>query len=478
MPSDLDLREYEGTFPLSFKQVLSMPPDYQYYAQPSSPSGTQIAIIGGGYAGLSAGVILAEAGYAVTVFEASRSFGGRARRVEVDGRVIDNGQHILSGSYRALLELMNKVGVTTDEAFLRLPLHLRVAPGFSFDKSRAAPPWDLLIGLFKANGLGFLETIGIVRFMGAMKRRGFKLAADLKVVELLDRHKQSVRARKYLWDPFCVAALNTPAELASAQVFLNVIRDGIMGLTPAGSQQASDMLFPRVDLSRMFPDAAAKFITDRGGLVRTATAVRRVYWAGEGWFLDAIATPYAAVIIATAPQHAVALLDEVEDVEVSRARLAGMTYMPISTIYLQYPAAFKLDMPMIGMTDGPGQWAFDRGQLDGPDGLIAVVISAATAVEKMPSHQLAGIIVDQLHRELGAPAQTNWYQVISERRATIACRPNLFRPANRTEAAGLYLAGDYTDADYPCTLETAVRSGVAAAKHIILPANASAPLPH
>ncbi len=455
------------------KPIPSMPPDYHYYAQPSSPSGTQIAIIGGGYAGLSAGVMLAEAGFAVTVFEASRALGGRARRVEVDGRIIDNGQHILSGSYAALLELMAKVGVAPDEALLRLPLHVRVMPGFSFEKSSGGPPWDLLFGLFKANGLGFLETVAIIRFMAAMKRCDFKLAADRKVADLLDQYQQSARARRYLWDPLCVAALNTPVEAASAQVFLNVIRDGIMG-----ARQASDMLFPRVDLSRMFPDAAAKFITDRGGLVRTATAVRRVYWAGEGWFLDAIPKPYAAVIIATAPQHAVALLDEVEDVEATRARLAGMTYLPISTIYLQYPADFKLALPMIGMTDGPGQWAFDRGQLGGAAGLIAVVISAATSVEKMQNHELVGVILDQMRRELGAPATAKWQQVITERRATIACRPNLFRPTNQTEAAGLLLAGDYTDVDYPCTLETAVRSGIAAAKQIIIPASASTPQPH
>jgi hydroxysqualene dehydroxylase len=450
-----------------------MPPDYQYYAQPSSPSGTQVAIIGAGYAGLAAGVTLAEAGFAVTVFEASRALGGRARRVEIDGRIIDNGQHILSGSYAALLDLMTKVGVHTEEALLRLPLHVRVEPGFSFEKSSARAPWGLLIGLFKANGLGFLETIAIIRFMAAMKRQGFRLEQDLKASALLDQHKQSVRARKFLWEPLCVAALNTPVDLASAQVFLNVIRDGVMG-----TREASDMLFPRVDLSAMFPDAAAKFIADRGGLVRTANAVRRVYWAGEGWFLDAIPTAYAAVIVATAPQHAVALLDEVEDIEATRGRLAGMTYMPISTVYLQYPPGFKLDRPMIGLTAGPGHWAFDRGQLGGTAGLIAVVISAATTVEKMQHDDLVRAIEDQLHRELGAPVKSDWQQVITERRATIACRPNLFRPNNLTEASGLLLAGDYTDAEYPGTLETAVRSGIAAAQHIIQPASASTPLPH
>ncbi len=449
-----------------------MPPAYQYYAQPSSPSGHQIAIIGGGYAGLSAGVTLAEAGFAVTVFEATRSLGGRARRVNIDGRTIDNGQHILSGAYADLLEIMKKVGVKTEEVLVRLPLHLRVAPDFEFQKAAAAPPWDLLIGLFKAKGIDFIDALRIVRFIAIMKRRAFRLDQDLKLAELLDQYRQSAPVVKVLWGPLCVAALNTPVELASAQVFLNVVRDGVMG--PA---TASDMLFPRVDLSRLFPDAAAKFITDRGGLVRTATAVRRLYWAGEGWFLDGIPTPFSSVIIASAPHHAVSLLNEIDDIEATRARLGGLTYMPITTVYLQYASGFSLDLPMIGLTTGHGQWAFDRGQLGGPKGLIAVVISASTGVEPMQTQELASAIADQMQRELGAPGTCEWRQVITERRATVACRPNMFRPSNLTEAMGLLLAGDYTESEYPCTLETAVRSGIAAARHIILPASAPVPPP-
>ena len=449
-----------------------MRPAYHYYAQPSSPSGHQIAIVGGGYAGLSAGVTLAEAGYAVTVFEATRWLGGRARRVIVDGHTVDNGQHILSGAYTDLLGIMKKVGVKIEDALVRLPLHLRVNPDFSFAKATAAPPWDLLFGLFKAKGISFVDALRIARFIAQMKRKAFRLDHDIKLAELLGQFGQSERVIKYLWEPLCVAALNTPIELASAQVFLNVIHAGVMG--PATS---SDMLFPRIDLSRLFPDPAAKFIADRGGLVRTATAVRRIYWAGEGWFLDGIPTPFSAVIIATAPQHAVALLNEIDDIEATRARLAGMTYMPITTVYLQYEPGFSLDLPMIGLTGGHGQWAFDRGLLGGPKGLMAIVISASTSIESMPSRELVNAIAEQMHRELGAPLKTEWRQAITERRATVACRPNMFRPGILTEATGLLLAGDYTESDYPCTLESAVRSGIGAAHHIILPASARVPQP-
>jgi monoamine oxidase len=53
----------------------------------------------------------------------------------------------------------------------------------------------------------------------------------------------------------------------------------------------------------------------------------------------------------------------------------------------------------------------------------------------------------------------------TERRATFRCVPLLNRPAARI-APGLWAAGDYVAGPYPATLEGAVRSGLAAAKHL------------
>jgi predicted NAD/FAD-binding protein len=76
-----------------------------------------IAVIGAGYAGLAAAVVLADRGLQVDVFEASRTLGGRARTVEIDGRRLDNGQHILLGAYSHTLALMDRVGVPADSLY-------------------------------------------------------------------------------------------------------------------------------------------------------------------------------------------------------------------------------------------------------------------------------------------------------------------------------------------------------------------------
>src|SRR4051812_19425802 len=92
---------------------------------PDKKSSDHIAVIGGGWAGCAAAVALAQAGKRVSLFEAARTLGGRARRVDIDGRMLDNGQHILLGAYRSTLSLMKTVGIAAERAMLRLPLQMR-----------------------------------------------------------------------------------------------------------------------------------------------------------------------------------------------------------------------------------------------------------------------------------------------------------------------------------------------------------------
>ena len=208
---------------------------------------------------MAAAVTLADRGVTVTVFESGPVPGGRARRVKTDGRELDNGQHILVGAYGELLRLMHLVGVPQN-ALLRAPLDLRYADGFRF---RGA--FDLLL----PGRIPLRERVDAVRFMLSLRRNAFKLPEDLSVATLLQRYRQDGVIGHYLWRPLCVSALNTPPERASAQVFLTVLRDSLAG--PAG---ASDLLLPRVDLSRLFPEPAGDFVSRNGGEVRLNSPVR------------------------------------------------------------------------------------------------------------------------------------------------------------------------------------------------------------
>ena len=407
----------------------------------------RVAVVGAGYAGMAAAVTLCET-HSVTVFEAGNVPGGRARRIHSQGHELDNGQHVLIGAYSELFRLMREVGVPSD-ALLRLPLEIRYAKGFAFRSAWLPQPFGLLAGLLGAKGISLGERIGAVRFVRDLKRHGFALSRDLTVKALLEQHRQDGRIGHYLWGPLCVSALNTPLEQASARVFLAVLRD-----TLAGAPEASDLLLPRVDLSQLFPEPAAAFIQRHGGEVRLRNTVTDLEHVKD----------FDATIVAVGPHQLKTLLPELA---------LEYSYQPIYTCYLQYDERVKLPFPMLGMAEGLVQWVFDRGALLGEKGRFACVISAQGDHQQMTLDELC----ERCHRELSQAipglGQPLWSRAIAEKRATIACTPDVVRPAIRTSRHNVFLAGDYTDAEYPPTLEAAVRSGLHAAQCVLAAFHAS-----
>ena len=418
----------------------------------------RVAIVGAGYAGMAAAVALVDAGHEVTVFETSKVLGGRARKVELDGHTVDNGQHILIGAYRDTLALMKKIGVKEEQAFLRLPLTLSY-PGFSICAPRLPAPLHLAFALLTAEGLSWSEKFSAIQFMQWLKKRNFKLDKDCTVNALLDAQAQPAVLYRYLWEPLCIGALNTPAATASAQVFANVLRDSL-----AADRAASDLLIPRVDLSALLAEPAARYVEAHGGQVRLSTAVGNIQRSERGYRLDIDPdVEYSHVIVAVAPYHLPRLLPDQPELAALRAQVETLAWEPIVTCYLRYPSGTRLPQPMLGITDGNAHWFFDRGQLDGTDGLIAAVTSARGRHQELGKEALATAIdaeLRSLHPQLPAPLTS---QVITEKRATFACTPNLQRPATLTAMHGLLLAGDYVASDYPATIEGAVRSGLKAA---------------
>ncbi|NEX62842.1 hydroxysqualene dehydroxylase HpnE [Noviherbaspirillum galbum] len=439
----------------------------------SSSSRREVAVVGGGWAGCAAAVTLAAAGRDVTLFEAARTLGGRARGVEVDGRTLDNGQHILLGAYTETLALMRQVGVDPDHALLRLPLQMRYpqdSGGMDFLTPRLPAPFHMLAGLLRASGLAREDKLSLARFSTTARWMGWTLNNDCTVSELLDRFDQTDRLIRLMWRPLCLAALNTPPERASAKVFLHVLRDSI-----GARRQASDMLLPRLDLSALFPHQAWACIERLGGSVQCGTAVKSLRREGRQWrlaFQDGNAVPrqFDEVVLALPAPQADGLLAGVD----GAPRLPAFEYEPITTCYLHVQGA-ALPLPFLALVDDPaighfGQFVFDRGQLDDQhDGVLAVVVSASSEAIALGRDALAQAIAGQLAAVFRQPAlaKPGWFQVISEKRATFSCTPGLERPACDTGLPGLVLAGDYTASDYPATLETAVRSGREAAGLIL-----------
>ena len=444
-----------------------------------------VAVVGGGWAGCAAAVTLAQAGRRVTLFEQATTLGGRARRVAFDTATVDNGQHLLAGAYGQALALIATVhGADRTGALLhRLPLTL--APfgttprdAVAFQAWRVPAPLNLVAGIVAARGLGWRERLALVGGLRRLARAGFRCPVLQTVAQCFADTPRG--AMNGVWSPLCLAALNTPPERASAQVFANVLRE-----TFAARAGASDFLIPATDLSTLFPDAAVRYIAANGGEARTGTTVRRVTAGAAGVVVqtDRGDERFAGAIVAVAPHQLAAAVGPASEApgghhdgapwRAALAQVSAFAYESITTAYLAYPATVRLPAPIARLDDAPGQWVFDRSRAldacapDGARSLLAVVISASGPHDGLDHGTLAAQLDAQLRRLAPALPALSWARIIAERRATYACTPALARPAAGRIAPGLYVAGDYTVAELPPTLEAATRSGVAAARAVV-----------
>jgi squalene-associated FAD-dependent desaturase len=399
-----------------------------------------IAVIGGGWAGIAAAVELTAAGVDTTLFEAGRVLGGRARSVSLDGRLLDNDQHILLGAYRETLALMRRVGADPDQLFDRRPLQVIDNAGFRLALPKLPAPLNVAWGLLASPTVDWLEKAKTAWWMEGLKRRKFQLTRETSVSQWLDEAGQTGVLRRHLWEPLCLAALNTPAERASAQLFANVLRDSL----GSPRREDTDLLLPRVPLGELLPEPASRWLLTQGAELRMGTRAHNIQPDTDGITIDG--ETFAAAILASAPQHAPALWP---------ASAAVYDFEPIATVYLQFGRQTRMPFPLTNLLGKLGQWVVDRG-----NGLFACVLSGHGDWENLDDDALAMA----LESELAMPGKANWRKVIREKRATFAAHPDLPRPDCRTANSRLFLAGDHTWADYPATLEGAVRSGRRAAQ--------------
>ena len=421
----------------------------------------KIAVIGGGWAGLAAAVRGTEAGHAVTLFEMAAQLGGRARTVAMKDGLVDNGQHILIGAYSRTLALMATVGCDANAVLDRRPLELRYPDGRGL-RMPTGPAW-LGFGWAVATCHGW-QTKDRAALIAAAARWAwgrFRCPPTMTVDALCQGLTPAVR--ELLIDPLCVAALNTPADQASGQVFLRVLADALFG-----GNGSADLLLPRRPLGELLPAPAQRWLARQGAQVRLGARVHALAKFAAGWKVDD--EPFDCVVLACSAAEAARLSADISPDWSARA--AAFSYEPILTAYLQAPGA-RLIAPMVALAEGPqapAQFAFDHGQLGGPPGLLALVVSGAAGWVTRGQDAAAVALQQQAAQLLraspqGGLAEPELLQLIAEKRATFRCVPGLDRPPSWI-CPGLVAAGDFVEGPYPATLEGAVRSGLAAVKAI------------
>lgn len=436
-----------------------------------------IAVVGGGWAGLSAAVAATRAGHRVTVYEAARHWGGRARSVchpTVPVHTLDNGQHILIGAYTQTLALMRQVGVDPTAVLHRVPLQMRYPDGGGWAIPAWAQGWpaplDTLAGTLANRSWRWRDRLRFLQTATRWQRMGFTCPPQTTVAELCANLPEVVT--RTLLDPLCVSALNTPMAEASGQLFLRVLQDALFA--PARPPyKASDLLVPKVPLGQLLPEPASQWLVQQGAQLHLGTAVQALSWAPQGprWTVQTAhgAQGFDHVVLACPlwaasrlVQGVVATGHATPSLQRWLQQAAEPRHEDLATVYTQHTrtVAWPVSAPLMALhsdTHHPAQFVFNRGRLGGPAGWLAWVVSAPRLDRATLERQ---VLEQAAHTFPGSPV--TGALTICEKRATFAATPGLQRPGPAL-APGLWAVGDAIDGPYPATLEGAVRSGQAVA---------------
>ena len=404
-------------------------------------SSMKVAVVGGGLAGLSAGLTLADAGCDVTLHEARPTLGGAVQTLpdrEGDpGPPPDNGQHIALGCFTEYLRFLDRIG--EGGSYRRLSLSLPVIG----EDGRVATIGRSPATVLRYGHLGLRDRL---RVANAVRRLPATGSNDQTFGALLRELGCGDASIDRFWDVFIRPALNLRSDEVSARWGVFTVRTALLA-----GRTASDVILPTRPLGWMHGDAGGLALEAAGATVLTGSRVASI---------DALDAE--AIVVATPSAEAARLLDEPDP---------ELEHSPIVSVHLLFDRPL-LRHPLAALLGSDAHWVFDRGALTGhgPGAgrqYLTVVSSGAPELMEIRGRELveriAGQIVDRLGR-----AELLWSRVSREPEATIALRPGVGRPFARTERDTVVRAGAATDVGWPATMEGAVRSGQLAAEYLVV----------
>ncbi|WP_407111576.1 hydroxysqualene dehydroxylase HpnE [Streptomyces sp. DSM 116494] len=437
------------------------------------PAGRHAVVVGGGLAGVTAALALADAGVGVTLLEGRPRLGGLAFSFRRGDLTVDNGQHVYlrcCTAYRWFLDRIGGAALAPLQDRLDVPVvDLERPEGRRLGRLRRdALPVPLHLGRSLATypHLPLADRAAVGRAALALKGLDLTDPAldDQDFGSWLAAHGQSARAVEALWDLVGVATLNAVAGETSLALAAMVFRTGLLS-----DPSAADIGWARVPLGDLHDRLAREALDAAGVRTEVRTRVTSVSADADGAWLVRIPGETVradAVVLAVPHREAYDLLPEgaLDD----PGRLLGIGTAPILNVHVVYDRRV-LARPFFAALGTPVQWVFDRTEASGlkHGQYLALSQSVAHADIDEPVAALRERYLPELERLLPRTrdARVEDFFVTRERTATFAPAPGVgrLRPGARTKAPGLYLAGAWTATGWPATMEGAVRSGVGAA---------------
>ena len=452
-----------------------------------------IAVIGGGLAGLSAALDLVDAGRNVVLFERRPFVGGKAYSFEDPHHdvVLDNGQHITMRCCTEFQAFLERIGCAD---IVRYQDHLEVAvidpesrghrvsvissrqpSGLSRLGLQLLPaPLHMFPSMVTYEHLSLAEKTRLafafepIRKMSELER----LALDRQSFEswLMD-HRQTERVIERFWDLIVLPTCNDRCRDVSATQAIQVFQEGFssdaraadIGLFTRGLGQVADAALERLRRrgARIELNASVSGIVTSGG---EASSVQ----FGRGEQADV-----SAVIIALPPQAAFNLVPPQWRRREPFWRLSQHEVSPIVNVHMQWDSPV-MRRDFVAVLDPDAQFIFHRSQIHGwetPPHWISVSLSGAHDLVGLPQQTIIERVERAVRRALRrtSGAKLLATRVVKEAEATFRPKPgmNAHRVRPRTSIRNLVLAGAWTATGWPATMESAIRSGRAAAQALL-----------
>ena len=460
-------------------------PELTRPAPAASPPGSAL-VIGGGLAGIAAAARLAESGWQVTLLEARATLGGRAfsYRDPQTGRELDNGQHVIVGACRNLINFLERIGARhlwRIQPRLNVAVYDRAGRRGRLYGAPAPAPAHLLPAFLTYPHLGPLDKLKAVRgLMAAIRANRRQPALEaMTFYDWLRRRGQSERTIDNLWNVLIEGTLNDNVRAVSAAMGLMIVQDGLLQ-----GRRAANVGYPLAALGDAIGKPAQRYLRRLGvrimpGCPANGINFHRRREPGRAPPVQSVSAGRAGTFQADAYISAVPfwvlpnLLPACQAAAAPFASLSRLQSAPIVNIHLRYDRAVMAG-DFCYFLDSPLQWVFNRSRIAGCPGAgqsLTVSISAAWDFVNRPRRELAAMVINEMRQAFPAAGRAAVADsaVVKQRNATFRCTPgaNRLRPGPRTPSPNLFLAGEWTDTGWPSTMESAVISGYNAANAVM-----------
>ncbi len=446
-------------------------------------------MIGGGLAGLSSAVVLADAGLQVRLFEKRPHLGGRATSYTLpDGSEVDNCQHVTLGCCTNLADFYRRAGAEAKIRFYdRLYFVDRQGRRSTIEASALPPPLHMAPSFLFFSALTVADKRSIARALLAIARGGGSPpnVNDISMLDWLRRMKQTPGAIERFWRVVLVSALDEELDRTDARYGIDVFWKSFLG-----SRGGYRVGIPSVPLADLY-DGCRGAIVRRGGEVKLRSGVREIRLC-DGRFECVVmedGSELAADLCIVAVPHEQLLGMVPRELSGAGGSLQGLRKIrtaPITGVHFWFDRQVMTE-PFLTLLDHTTQWVFNKTMLYGCESngngaasqlrergrtqYLQLVISASYDLVSRSRQE----VIDLCRRELQdvlpttRDAKLEKATVIKEVHATFSPEPGVdrWRPAQDIDVKNLYLAGDWTRTGWPATMEGAVRSGYLAAEAVL-----------